>query len=47
MHERLGTETLYLTLGLSRLWKNKWWPMVVGVHTVPDYEMSTNLPYLH
>lgn len=46
IRERLGMEALYLTIGLSRPWKNKWWPMVVGVHTVPDYKVPTNLPYV-
>jgi hypothetical protein len=36
--ERLRAEALYLTIGLSRAWKGKCWPMVVGVHAVPDYE---------
>jgi hypothetical protein len=37
--EQLSTDTLYLTLGLSRSWKGKCWPLVVGVHSVPDYEL--------
>jgi hypothetical protein len=37
--ERLHADTLYLTLGLSRAWKGKCWPLVVGVHPVPDYVM--------
>jgi hypothetical protein len=45
--ERLGAEAIYLTVGLSRSWKNKCWPMVVGVHTVPDYEPPSNLGFVH
>jgi hypothetical protein len=37
--QRLNAETLYLTVGLSRAWKGKCWPLVVGVHAVPDYTM--------
>jgi hypothetical protein len=36
---RLGADELYLTVGLSRAWKGKCWPLVVGVHTVPDYTL--------
>ena len=36
---RLEAENLYLTVGLSRAWKGKCWPLVVGVHAVPDYTM--------
>jgi hypothetical protein len=38
--QRLGTETLYLAVGLSRNWQGEYWPLVVGVHVVPDYEME-------
>jgi hypothetical protein len=37
LYERLGAEELYLTVGLSRAWRGRCWPLVVGVHTVPDY----------
>jgi len=36
--ERLGAEEIYLALGLSRTWEGEFWPLVVGVHVVPDYE---------
>jgi hypothetical protein len=39
LYERLGADDLYLTVGLSRAWRGKCWPLVVGVHTVPDYTM--------
>ncbi len=35
--ERLGAEALYLVVGLSRNWQGEHWPLVVGVHIVPDY----------
>jgi hypothetical protein len=41
--ERLQAEALYLTIGLSRAWKGRCWPMVVGVHAVPDYEAPVDL----
>ena len=37
--ERLNVEALYLAVGLSRSWQGEYWPLVVGVHIVPDYEM--------
>jgi hypothetical protein len=37
--ERLQADELYLTIGLSRTWKGKCWPLVVGVHAVPDCTM--------
>jgi hypothetical protein len=38
--ERLGAEALYLAIGLSRNWQGEYWPLVVGVHVVPDYEVN-------
>jgi len=35
--ERLSGEAIYLSLGLSRSWRNMVWLLVVGVHVVPDY----------
>ena len=40
--ERLGAEALYLAVGLSRNWQGEYWPLVVGVHVVPDYESMNN-----
>jgi hypothetical protein len=37
LFERLSAEALYLALGLSRSWQGEYWPLVVGVHVVPDY----------
>jgi len=38
LFEQLGCEALYLVIGLSRLWQGEYWPLVVGVHPVPDFE---------
>ena len=35
--DRLGVQAIYLALGLSRPYKGRYWLMVIGVHTVPDY----------
>ena len=36
--ERLHADAIYLTLGLSRNYQGQYWPLVVGVHVVPDYD---------
>jgi hypothetical protein len=33
-------EDFYLALGLSRSFKDEYWLLVLGVHTVPDYEVE-------
>jgi hypothetical protein len=35
-------EDFYLALGLSRSYKGEYWLLVLGVHTVPDYEMEVD-----
>jgi hypothetical protein len=42
VRERLDAEALYLAVGLSRSWQGEYWPLVVGVHVVPDYEVEVN-----
>jgi len=43
LHEKLGTEELYLTAGLSRTYQGRPWLLVLAVHTVPDY--AANVDY--
>ncbi|MGQ9627476.1 MAG: hypothetical protein ACUVV0_11300 [Anaerolineae bacterium] len=38
LKERLNVKEIYLAVGLTRPYKGEYWPMVIGVHTVPDYE---------
>lgn len=38
--ERLSAQSLYLVVGLSRNWSGEYWPLVVGVHSIPDYEAT-------
>lgn len=35
--EKLGIDETYLTIGLSRSYEGRVWPLVLAVHTVPDY----------
>jgi hypothetical protein len=37
---RTNAEALYLALGLSRSYEGQCWPLVIGVHVVPDYEIA-------
>jgi len=38
--KRLNAERIYLGLGLSRGYDGRYWLMVVGVHVVPDYDVT-------
>jgi hypothetical protein len=38
--ERLDAEDIYLAVGLSRAWQGECWPLVIGVHVVPDYQVT-------
>jgi hypothetical protein len=40
LRDKLGVEDFYLALGLSRPFKDEYWLLVLGVHTVPDYEVE-------
>jgi len=41
--KRHGKQTTYLTLGLSRLFQNKHWLLLVGVHSLP--ELAVEIDY--
>jgi hypothetical protein len=40
LFERLDADAVYLAIGLSRNWQGVYWPLVIGVHVVPDYEVA-------
>jgi hypothetical protein len=40
LRRRLGVERVFLAIGLSRNYQGQFWPIVVGVHTLPDYEAA-------
>jgi hypothetical protein len=42
LRARLGIERLFLAVGLSRNYQGQYWPIVVGVHTLPDYEATVD-----
>ena len=37
---RFGIQEIYLAVGLTRSYKGDCWPIVIGVHTVPDYSAT-------
>jgi hypothetical protein len=37
---RRGKTTTYLAVGLSRLYQGKHWPLVVGVHSIPELDVE-------
>jgi hypothetical protein len=39
---RLQAAQVYLALGLSRGYQNEFWLLVVGVHVVPDFDISVD-----
>lgn len=39
---RLGVERVFLAVGLSRNYQGQFWPIVVGVHTLPEYEATVD-----
>lgn len=40
LEARHGIEEIYLIIGLSRLHQRQFEPVIIGVHTVPDYEAT-------
>jgi hypothetical protein len=38
LEARFGIQEIYLAVGLTRSYKGGYWLVVVGVHTLPDYE---------
>jgi hypothetical protein len=37
---RLKVETIFLSIGLGRSYVGKTWPLVIGIHLVPDYTIA-------
>jgi hypothetical protein len=42
LEARLGIREIYLAVGLTRSYKGEFWLVVIGVHTVPDYEATVD-----
>ncbi|MGH9846281.1 MAG: dual OB domain-containing protein [Blastocatellia bacterium] len=40
--ERQGKAATYLAIGLSRLYRNKHWPILVGVHSLPELTVEVD-----
>ena len=39
---RLGAEEVFLVAGLTRSYQGGFWLIVVGIHTIPDYEAAVD-----
>lgn len=44
--QAVGAREVYLALGLSRAFDGRIWPLVIGVHTVPDYDVTIDYTHL-
>lgn len=42
LEARFGIQEIYLAVGLTRSFEGRFWPIVIGVHTVPDYEATVD-----
>jgi hypothetical protein len=42
LEARFGIRNIYLAAGLTRAYKGAFWPMIIGVHTLPDYEATVD-----
>ena len=42
LEARFGIQEIYLAVGLTRSYQGSLWPIVVGVHTVPDYPATVD-----
>ncbi|MEN6356909.1 MAG: hypothetical protein ABFD83_07485 [Armatimonadota bacterium] len=42
IRNRLRVERIFVAVGLSRLHEGRHWPLVVGVHTCPDYDAQVD-----
>jgi hypothetical protein len=42
LEARFGIREIYLAAGLTRSFRGALWPMIIGVHTVPDYEAAVD-----
>jgi hypothetical protein len=42
LEARYGIREIYLAVGLSRAYQGAFWPMIIGVHTLPDYEAAVD-----
>jgi len=38
LEARFGIQEIYLAVGLTRSHEGSYWPIIIGVHTVPDYQ---------
>jgi hypothetical protein len=42
LEARFGIRQIFLVVGLTRSFEGRFWPIIVGVHTVPDYQATVD-----
>jgi hypothetical protein len=42
LEARFGIRQIFMAVGLTRSFEGKFWPIVVGVHTLPDYQATVD-----
>ena len=42
LEARFGIEEIYLAVGLTRSFEGRFWPIIIGVHTLPDYQADVD-----
>jgi hypothetical protein len=42
LEARYGIQEIYLVAGLTRSHERTFWPIIVGVHTIPDYQVQVD-----
>ena len=40
MREILRDKEIFFSIGLSRIFRDDYWPFIIGVHSFPDYDLS-------
>lgn len=46
LRRRLAVAAIYLSIGLSRTFEGKIWPLVIGVHPLPEYTVTIDYAQL-
>lgn len=42
LEARFGIQQIYVAVGLSRSYQGNLWPLIIGVHTVPDHDTEVD-----
>lgn len=42
LQELLGFKQVFVAIGLTGEFRDEYWPMIIGIHTIPDYKQEIN-----